>query len=105
MGTLYPQHRYLGPGNPTSNGVPVDSDDFIAQQHDEAYDKATTFEEIQAADDRAIKDFAADAIQNKNFHSVIGAAGLSVKRSIEAIYGPIYPTRGKDIQYMVLLII
>ena len=42
---LYPNHRYLGPGNPIDNGTPVDNADRIAQVHDIEYNSARTKEE------------------------------------------------------------
>ena len=76
---MFPGHNYLGPGNPTNNGQPVDSDDRIAQLHDLAYDNARTFEDIYQADKQAIKDFTYDALTNLNPHSAIGAIGLVPK--------------------------
>lgn len=88
---LYPGHKYLGPGNPTNNGDPVDWDDEIAREHDLAYDKANTQQDITKADDTAIKEFFSDFHQTNNFHSLVGGIGLGLKRGAEAIFGPIYP--------------
>lgn len=84
---MFPGHNYLGPGNPTDNGQPVDSDDRIAQVHDIAYDNAHTFDDIHTADKQAIKDFAYDAITNFNPHAAIGAIGLVPKVIQQSITG------------------
>ncbi|KAL3171800.1 hypothetical protein MRX96_001442 [Rhipicephalus microplus] len=47
---LFPGHRYLGPGNLLRNGDPVDEDNGIAKSHDEAYERATSHEDVFAAD-------------------------------------------------------
>ena len=86
---MFPGHNYLGPGNPTNNGQPVDSDDRIAQAHDIAYDNATTFDDIHQADKQAIKDFAYDAVTNLNPHAAIGAIGLVPKVIQQSITGKI----------------
>ena len=84
---MFPGHNYLGPGNPTNNGQPVDSDDRIAQVHDIAYDNAHTFDDIHTADKQAIKDFAYDAVTNFNPHAAIGAIGLVPKVIQQSITG------------------
>ncbi|KAH8032417.1 hypothetical protein HPB51_025148 [Rhipicephalus microplus] len=43
-------YQYLGPGNPLRKGDPVDEDDGIAKSHDEAYERATSHEDVFAAD-------------------------------------------------------
>lgn len=43
---IFPGHKYLGPGNKIFCGTPVDSDDLIAQEHDLAYERAETKEDI-----------------------------------------------------------
>lgn len=89
---MFPGHRYLGPGNSLNSGTPVDKDDEIAQQHDWAYEKATTSEDIRTADREAISQFTSDAIHNWNYHSAIGALGLSTKYAVESVTGVLYPS-------------
>lgn len=89
----FPGHRYLGPGNPIVNGTPVDSDDNIARTHDQAYDDASSFDHVRTADRAAISDFASDTFANRNWHSAVGAVGLSVKYAVESVLGPVYPSR------------
>ena len=45
-----PDHRYIGPGNTVDDTEPVDVDDTIAKEHDIAYEKAKTQEDVQEAD-------------------------------------------------------
>lgn len=56
-----PGHNYIGPGNPTPGGFPVDKDDLIALRHDYEYKYASTEEDIREADRTAISDFWKDA--------------------------------------------
>lgn len=98
---LAPGHNYLGPGNQAQIAgnqlPPVDSDDLIASQHDNAYHVAKTKEDIYAADKRAISDFAVDAWKNKNWHSAVGAIGLGAKHGIERLTNKVfYPNLGKS---------
>lgn len=88
---VFPGHRYLGPGNPVNNGVPVDRDDEIAMRHDIAYENASTKRAVRKADRVAIKEFAKDAVMSGNWHSVVGAAGLSAKYAAETVVGVQYP--------------
>lgn len=89
-------HNYFGPGNPLNNGIPVDSDDRIAQVHDTEYSIANSFEDIHKSDAKAIKSFAKDFIGTLNFHSAIGAAGLGAKYITESIIGRnLYPLKMK----------
>lgn len=90
---VLPHHRYIGPGNKLDNGEPIDEDDRIAQKHDHAYDKATGYPDIAKADLEAIHEFGSDALQNWNPHSLVGAAGLSIKYLGEKVFGPIYPNK------------
>ena len=87
----FPGHNYLGPGNPILNGEPVDEDDRIAQEHDYAYDAATSDEHIREADRRAIANFTKDFIVNNNYHSAIGSIGLASKYIFESALGVQYP--------------
>ncbi len=87
-----PNHHFIGPGNDENDpNLPVDLDDQIAKVHDKEYSKVETQEDVFDADDRAIHDFASDAIDNKNPHSVLGAIGLKVKTELEKQFGVQYP--------------
>lgn len=86
---VLPYHKYIGPGNKLDSKVlPVDSDDRIALEHDTAYERG---EPAKSADTHAIHDFIGDFRDTGNFHSVVGALGLSAKRGLEAITGQLYP--------------
>lgn len=91
---LYPGHKYLGPGNPAKNGDPVDIDDYIAQQHDEAYEQAKTKEDIFNADKQSASEFWTDFKANWNHHSLLGATGLTAKNLLEEkiLGAAIYPS-------------
>lgn len=84
-------HKYLGPGTELKGQQPVDQDDYIAKEHDEAYARARTRSEVRAADRHAIHDFASNVVDTGNVHSALGALGLSVKYGIESIAGVLYP--------------
>lgn len=95
---VFPFHNYLGPGNNLNAGLPVDTDDFIAQQHDSAYENASNKEDVYHADEKAIFAFIIDWIKNKNWHSAVGAMGLGLKHCTEMICGRIfYPKLRKRI--------
>lgn len=100
----FPGHKYLGPGNPLNNGQPVDKDDEIAAIHDRLYENAETTEDIYRADKCAICEFLKDAKKNKNWHSMIGAAGLCAKHAAEKALGrSLYPfnlPRGMCMSFM-----
>lgn len=87
----FPGHRYLGPGNPLRNGEPVDSDDCIAERHDWAYEFSASDRDVRRADRNTIVDFSRDAIDNRNWHSEVGALGLGAKYAIESVTGVQYP--------------
>lgn len=83
---------YLGPGNKLKIGIPVDTDDEIAQVHDNEYHIAQSKIDIWNADRKAIRSFYNDARSNLNWHSAIGAAGLGIKHLAEkATNSVIYP--------------
>lgn len=86
-----PGHKYIGPGNSLNRGVGVDEDDLIAEEHDKAYDKAKTEEDIKAADEKGFQEFLTDWIENKNWHSLLGAIGLKGKAYVEKVTGQLYP--------------
>lgn len=111
-----PGHNYLGPGNKTNNGPPVDSDDAIAQQHDIAYSRARSVSSIRSADRQAIGAFAGDFIEEGNWHSAVGAVGLGAKYAAESVIGVQYPRNvgmlctnfnkyAKNIAFLILIII
>lgn len=87
---IFPGHNYFGPGNKINAGPPVDTDDYIAQQHDLAYENAKDKEDVYRADEKAIFAFIIDCIKNKNWHSAIGALGLGLKHLTEVICGKIF---------------
>lgn len=89
---VFPGHKYLGPGNELDSGEPVDSDDLIAQEHDKAYDSAECQEDIYRADEIAIFSFIFDWIKNRNWHSALGALGISFKHCTEKVFNRVlYP--------------
>ncbi|KAL3237321.1 hypothetical protein MRX96_022047 [Rhipicephalus microplus] len=53
-------HRYLGLGNPLRNGDPEDEDDGIVKSHDEGYERATSHEDVFAADQASVALFLND---------------------------------------------
>ena len=87
---IFPGHKYLGPGNPLNTDPPVDADDFIAKQHDTAYDEASTADDVYLADKKAIFAFLIDCLKNMNWHSAVGAIGLGVKHLVEVLCGKIF---------------
>lgn len=100
----YINHRYLGPGNLINSGFPVDVADAIAEQHDLAYeriqnikrhlDDALWDKQIQEADWTAVNDFlTAWAANPSDYWSLVGAAGLATKASLERFIGVKYPTK------------
>lgn len=90
---VFPGHNYLGPGNELDSGVPVDSDDAIAREHDKAYEVAECKSDIYAADDRAIFAFMFDWLQYKNWHSALGAICLSFKTGTERLFHTVFYPR------------
>ncbi|KAK9678915.1 Phospholipase A2-like domain [Popillia japonica] len=94
-----PYHKYLGPGNELSGEEPVDTDDAIALQHDSAYETAISAEDILKADEDAILDFWDDFSTSGNWHSLVGAAGLTLKHEVEKQVGVIYPDMSSRQRY------
>lgn len=89
---LLPSHKYFGPGNNLACGDPYDSDDAIAQEHDQDYAKATCKEDVYAADKKAISAFTVDWVRHRNWHSVTGAFCLGFKHFIERLINKVlYP--------------
>lgn len=87
-----PGYKYLGPGNSLDEGEPTNSADAIARQHDIAYDRAKTSEDIRRADREGIAAFASDRnIFGPTFGGIVGAAGLSAKYAVESFTGVLYP--------------
>ncbi|XP_026684618.1 mitochondrial basic amino acids transporter-like [Diaphorina citri] len=93
---LFPFHNYLGPGNHLDNGPPIDDDDEIALRHDEAYETATSPEQVRQADIEAIRDFNTNYVATGNWHSVVGAIGLTWKYEVEQFTGVLYPPVDKS---------
>jgi len=93
-----PDHRYIGPGNTIDETLPVDVDDDIAREHDIAYERAQTDEDIHEADRVGANEFLSDVIHNNNPHSIAGYIGLKAKETIERQTGVIYgsPVTGKE---------
>lgn len=89
-----PNHNYLGPGNTAqiegNPHHPVDSDDLIASEHDNAYHQAQTKEDVYKADREAINKFGVDAWHNKNWHSAVGAVGLGLKHGVERLTNRVF---------------
>lgn len=92
---LYPDHNYLGPGNPLDNGPPVDNADKIAQKHDYDYNNAQSLLDVHLSDAEAIGKFGLDFIKNPNLPSAAGAIGLAGKKWLEYSTGgaTTYPFR------------
>lgn len=88
-----PGHRFHGPGTRYLNRVPIDRDDAIAKAHDIAYANAQKPSDVRKADLEAINEFKDDVLKTGNYHSAIGAAGLSVKYGVETLTGVLYPKR------------
>ena len=86
-----PDHRYIGPGNTVDSAEPVDLDDLIAREHDIAYERAETQQDIQEADREGANEFLTDALFNNNPHSALGYIGLKTKEQIEKRIGVQYP--------------
>lgn len=97
---VFPGHNYLGPGNVLDSGAPVDSDDAIARKHDKAYEEAECKSDVYRADEFAIFAFMFDWVQNKNWHSAIGAICLSFKtcteRLFRTVFYPRFPRNGEN---------
>ena len=84
-----PGHNYVGPGTDLKKEKkPVDADDRIARQHDIAYSKAKTEEEVRSADLLAIQQFGRESLNSP--HAAIGAIGLGLKYGVETFTGVRY---------------
>ncbi len=90
-GYTLPGHKFIGPGNPIDTEVPVDEDDAIAKEHDEAYATAKNQKDIAIADEQAADKFLSDWQTNANTHSLLGGLGLIGKKHVEQTIGSIYP--------------
>lgn len=91
-----PFHKYLGPGNKLNSGEPVNSADYIAEEHDHAYDQAQDISEIQKADYAGALEFVGDFQQSGSIPSAIGALGLTAKYGFEKIAGVQYGMNKKE---------
>nr|CAD7448507.1 unnamed protein product [Timema bartmani] len=85
-------HSYIGPGNPLDNGEPVDKDDQIAKEHDQAYETAKSSKNIFDTDQRAIDAFAEDYKQHDS-------ESKSSQGSAQSSPGSVPRTSGRDITY------
>lgn len=90
---VIPGHKYLGPGNKLDCGEPVDTDDAIARNHDKDYETATCKEDVYLADTNAIFSFLRDWVTNNNWHSAVGAIGLSFKHGVEKLFKRVFYPR------------
>lgn len=93
-GLTLPGHEYVGPGNPIDEKVDksVDEDDSIAREHDLAYNKAKTEDDIRKADDIAIHKFETSYKSKGNIHAKVASIGLQAKQFLEYLHGKIlYP--------------
>lgn len=80
------------------SGEPVDTDDRIAQEHDLAYEIAECVEDVHRADKRAISSFLYDWYTNRNWHSMMGAIGISIKHCTERLLRRVFYPRLQDNQ-------
>lgn len=87
---VFPGHNYLGPGNDLNSGEPVDSDDVIAREHDNAYHEAECKSDVYRADEIAIFSFLLDWIRKRNWHSALGAICLSLKTCTERLFRTVF---------------
>lgn len=90
---VFPGHHYIGPGNPLESGVPVDTDDAIAREHDKAYEEAECKSDVYIADENAIFAFILDWFKYKNWHSALGAMCLSFKTCTERLFRTVFYPR------------
>nr|WCC72504.1 ORF4 [Afoambidensovirus incertum 1] len=92
MKFVVPGHNYLGPGNKLHKPYkPTDKSDYIALQHDLAYNSATSEEDIRSADYKAIKQFGKTFITDFTWCSAVGFLGLGAKYLAESFIGVQYP--------------
>lgn len=99
-GLTVPGYKYLGPGNSLNRGTPNNNIDEDAKEHDEAYNKAKTSQEVSEADKKFISkagDHIVNSINQKESISntiggVIGAVGIGLKSAVEKHTGVIYPS-------------
>lgn len=99
-GLTVPGYKYLGPGNSLNRGQPNNQIDEDAQEHDQAYDKAKTSQEVSEADNKFVNkalDHIVNAINLKEnsantIGAGIGAIGIGTKQAIEKHSGVIYPS-------------
>lgn len=102
-----PGLKYSGPGNPTNIGDPVNDADRFAQKHDLQYAHAAykyskgsyTREEFENKISAADTEFLASNGSNitssmdprEQLSSIIGGAGIGIKKVFEAVAGQKYP--------------
>nr|QTE04062.1 MAG: VP [Phylloscopus inornatus parvoviridae sp.] len=91
-GVLFPGYNYLGPGNSLDNGEPVNKVDKVARDHDIAYSRARSKQDIFNSDWKAIKSFGSEFIKSPSIAAASGAVGLGIKTGVErSINKTIYP--------------
>jgi hypothetical protein len=99
-GLTVPGYKYLGPGNSLNRGQPTNQIDEDAKEHDEAYDKAKTNQEVSEADNKFVNkalDHLVNAINFKEtpgntIGAAVGAVGIGIKQAVEKHTGIIYPS-------------
>lgn len=83
MSFHFPRHKYLGPGTYNFNEKPFDTDDAIAREHDLAYGRAETDQDVFNADKESRDEFLLEYFGGNNRHGLIGGLGLGAKNLIE----------------------
>ncbi len=99
-GLTVPGYKYLGPGNSLNRGQPTNQIDEDAKEHDEAYDKAKTTQEVSQADNTFVNKALDHIVNAINFKetpdnavgATIGAIGIGTKQAVEKHTGVIYPS-------------
>ncbi|QXD38630.1 putative coat protein [Linvill Road virus] len=92
MNAWIPKYKYLGAGNKLHNGKPYNRTDAIAEQHDWAYERARTPNDIYKADAEAINQFSEEFQRSRTLGALAGEVGLSIKSTADKLAGkPVYP--------------
>ncbi|XP_032573759.1 uncharacterized protein LOC116800959 isoform X2 [Drosophila sechellia] len=92
MNAWIPKYKYLGAGNKLHNGKPYNRTDAIAEQHDWAYERARTPNDIYKADAEAINQFSEEFQRSRTLGALAGEVGLSIKSTVDKLAGkPVYP--------------
>lgn len=82
-GLHLPGHNYIGPGTDVVSRIqhghkPVDLDDYAALQHDIAYEKATTKQQLDTADDQF-----QNTLKWNSLHNVLGKIGIYGRKALQ----------------------